>query len=168
MAGCLLSALSGRRRTISACRLLWGGYSNATPIFVSVLHSERQCRRVPSITTSKFFGIPMVVDTCKPAPVSEIFLIVHSSFGACSVIMMKALLSTRLRAATRFSFTIAIPPKEGSAALASKPSSSKARAQILRTIYSALSPGLRAAEGDRTIGGLLAPADIARTCSHVR
>jgi hypothetical protein len=47
------------------------------------------------------------VDTCKVVPVSEIFLAVHSSLGAISLRMMKALFSTRLREATRFSLTAA-------------------------------------------------------------
>jgi len=49
--------------------------------------------------------MPMVVDTCKAAPVSETFLIVHSIFGALSLMITKAVFSTRLRKAIRFSFT---------------------------------------------------------------
>ena len=47
----------------------------------------------------------MVVDTCRAAPVSETFLTVHSIFGALSLMIMKAVFSTRLRDAFRFSFT---------------------------------------------------------------
>jgi hypothetical protein len=36
--------------------------------------------------TSKLLGMPIVVETCKDAPVSETFLTVHSSLGALSLI----------------------------------------------------------------------------------
>ena len=41
---------------------------------VSVFHTTLQRRRIPSMTTSKFVGIPIVVETCNNAPVSETFL----------------------------------------------------------------------------------------------
>jgi hypothetical protein len=53
---------------------------------VSVLQTERQWRRAPSMMTSKLLGMPIVVETCKDAPVSETFLTVHSSLGALSLI----------------------------------------------------------------------------------
>ena len=54
----------------------------------------------------------MVVDTCKAAPVSEIFLTVHSILGALSLMTMKAVFSTRLRVAIRLSFTKLFPAWE--------------------------------------------------------
>ena len=42
---------------------MWPAYSNVTPIFVSVRHTERQRWRTPSIMTSKCVGMPNVVDT---------------------------------------------------------------------------------------------------------
>src|ERR1039457_5350696 len=35
--------------------------------------------------TSELFGMPIVVETCKDAPVSEIFRTVHSSLGTLSL-----------------------------------------------------------------------------------
>src|SRR5437016_4522188 len=72
-------------------------YSRAMPIFVSVLHMERQRDRLPSITTSKVVGIPTVVDTCSAAPMSDMFRTVHSIFGPLSLRIIRAVLSARLR-----------------------------------------------------------------------
>ena len=71
--------------------------SNTTPIFVSVLHSEWQRRRAPSIMTSKNPGMPTLVDTCSAAPMSVAFLTVHGIFGDLSLVMMHAVFSKRRR-----------------------------------------------------------------------
>jgi hypothetical protein len=52
------AVIISKRRSVDVER-----YSNIIPIFVSVRQIDRQGRRAPSIMTSKFAGIPYVVDT---------------------------------------------------------------------------------------------------------